>query len=438
MKIALLGGMIIDGNGGAPVPNGTVVIEGSKIVDVGQQRDFGPEVMEIDVSGKVVMPGLIDTHLHFGAWSQWLVSCQNRTLSYLMAMTVRHMRQALESGVTTARDFGGLEVGMCEAQAEGLIAGPRLQTAIVIIQPTNGLLDIRSGLVPSITAQGLAAFLPGLPTPWADGPDAVRSKVREALRLGADFIKLANTAVQHGNPKLDVDRPLFTRAELEAAVDEAHRAGVMVTCHVMNLKRPDALMDAIRAGVDLIDHGSYLDDDCIEEMVKRGTWYCPMFSVVDYHRSRHPNKEYRKKAAITYETTAKSFQKAVKAGVRICMGTDQCYESGWQGFEMRNMVENGYTPMETILASTKRAAESMRLDDLVGTLEAGKEADLLVLDADPLADINVFSDPSHLLLVMQAGKPVSGPLARLWPYRPSENLDLMSAMVTGELKKRSW
>lgn len=438
MKTALVGGAIIDGNGGSPLLNGTVVIEGTKILEIGRQREFGPDVHVVDVAGKTVMPGLIDTHLHFMAWAQWLISCQNRTLSYLMAMTVRHMRQALESGVTTARDFGGLEVGMCEAQAEGLILGPRTKTAIVIIQPTNGLLDIRSGLVPSITPQGMSVFVPGLPKPWADGPDAVRAKVREALRLGADFIKLANTTVQWANPKVDVDRPLFTRAELEAAVDEAHKAGVMVTCHVMNQYKTDALMDAILAGVDLIDHGTYLDDACVEEMVKRGTWYCPMFSVLDYHRARNPVKSYRAKAEIAYHTTAKSFQKAVKAGVPICMGTDQGYETGWQGFEMRNMVENGYSPMETILASTKRAAESMRLDDLVGTLEVGKEADLLVLDGDPLTDIGVFSDPSHLLLVMQAGKALSGPLARQWPYQSSENLDLMSAMVTGELKKRSW
>jgi imidazolonepropionase-like amidohydrolase len=438
MTVAFTGAKLIDGNGAAPLENATVIVDGTKVVEISDKCKFDSSVQVFDVAGKTLMPGLIDTHLHISAFFQWLISVQHRSLGYLFVLAIRHMRQLIESGVTSARDMGGLEAGICEAQAEGLIVGPRMQTAIVIIQPTNGLTDLRSGLNRTITPQGRYEILPGLPEPWADGPDAVRAKVREALRLGADSIKLANNATPWGNPKVRPDRPLFTRAELEAAVDEAHRAGVPVTCHVVGWDSTESTLDAIRAGVDLIDHGNLLDDECIEEMVKRGTWYCPMFSVLDYHRSRNPNQSVRAFAERTYQQTAASFQKAVKAGVRICMGTDQGYETGVQGFEMRNMVANGYTPMQTIVASTKLAAEAMRVDRLVGTLEVGKEADLLVLEGDPSRDIGIFSDPIHLRLVMQAGKPLAGPMAREFPYQPAENLDFMSAMLTGQLKKRSW
>jgi imidazolonepropionase-like amidohydrolase len=415
-----------------------VIVDGNKIVEISDKRKFGSDVQAFDVAGKTVMPGLIDTHLHFAPYFQWLISSQHRSLGYLFSIVIRHMRQALETGVTAARDMGGLEAGICEAQAEGLILGPRMQTALVIIEPTNGLIDARSGLIRAITPQGLYQILPGLPAPWADGVDGVRAKVREALRYGADSIKLANTACPWGNPKVRWDRPLFTRAELEAAVDEAHRAGVPVTCHIINWDNTEAALDAIRAGVDLIDHGNYLDDECIEEMVKRGTWYCPMFFVLDYHRELIHVLKVRPIAEHTYQQTAESFRKAVKAGVRICMGTDQGYESGVQGFEMTQYVKNGMSPMQAIVTSTKRSAEAMRMDHLVGTLEPGKEADLLVLDRDPLADISVLGDPANLRLVMQAGKPVAGPMVREFPYQPSENLDFMSAMLTGQLKKRSW
>jgi imidazolonepropionase-like amidohydrolase len=434
MTIALIGGKIIDGKGGEPLEHGSVVIDGSKIVQVSEQYEFASDVHILDVSGKTVMPSLIDTHVHMAAWAQWLISRQAHPLAYMMSQTVLHLRRALETGVTSARDMGGLEVGFCQAQADGLLRGPRMQTAIVIIQPTNGLTDVRSGLIPTMTPQGLAAFLPGLPTPWADGVDGVRAKVREALRLGADSIKLANSSTPWGNPKLRPDRPLFTRDELEAAVNEAHRAGVLVTCHVMAWDNTEGTLDAIRAGVNLIDHGNLLDDECVEEMAKRGTWYCPMFSVLDFHRTRNPDPAFRATAAKTYDQTAASFRKALEAGVRICMGTDQSYESGWQSYEMWNMVDNGMTPMETILASTAWAAEAMCVDEVVGTLDLGKEADLLVLDGDPLEDIGIFSDPKHLLLVMQAGSAMSGPLARELPYRPPEHL----AFTDKGVSKRPW
>ena len=434
MRIALVGGTVIDGNGGAPVRNGTVVIEDSKIISVGQGHDLASEVLCIDVSGKTVMPGLIDTHVHFAAWAQWQITKQNRPLSYYMAETALNMRRTLETGVTSARDLGGLEVGFCDAQALGMIPGPRTLTACVIIQATNGVLDNLPGVGGAITPQGLTVKLPGIPSPWADGVDGVRAKVRETLRYGAHLIKIANTSSPWKNPNRRPDRPLYTRQEVEAIVDEAHRAGVQVCCHVLAGNGTEATLDAIRAGVDFIDHGDVLDDECIEEMVKRNTWYCPMFSILDFHRARNPNPAVNPIAAKSFEQTQVSFRKATAAGVRICMGTDHGAETGWQGQEMQWMAENGLTPMQSIVVSTKRSAEAMRMDKLVGTLDVGKEADLLVVDGDPLQDLRILSDPRRLSLVMQAGKPVSGPLARDFPYQVPVHLSFMSQPPS----KRSW
>jgi len=434
MTLALVGGKLIDGTGREPQEDSTVVIDDGKIVEVSEKKTFGAGVETVDISGKIVMPGLVDTHVHMAGWAQWLISRQKRPLAYLMAQTVLHMRRTLETGVTSARDMGGLEVGFCDAQAEGVLVGPRMQTAIVIIQPTNGLTDVRSGLIPTMTPQGISAFVPGLPTPWADGPYAVRAKVREALRLGANTIKLANTATPWGNPKVRPDRPLFTREELEAGVDEAHRAGVVVTCHVAGWDSTEATLDAIRAGVDLIDHGNLLDDECVDEMASRHTWYCPMFSVLDFQRKRNPNPGFRKMAEETYQQTRASFRKALEAGVRICMGTDQAYESGWQGLEMQNMVANGMTPMEAIMTSTSRAAEAMGIEGQVGSLESGKEADLVVLDGDPLEDEGIFCDSANLLLVMQGGNAISGLLSREFPYRAPDHLSFTDEGVA----KRVW
>jgi imidazolonepropionase-like amidohydrolase len=371
MTLALVGGKLIDGTGREPQEDSTVVIDDGKIVEVSEKKTFGAGVETVDISGKIVMPGLIDTHVHVGPWFQWLASSQGKALTYWTSKTAMFMRMFLYTGVTTARDMGGMEIGFAEAQADGLIPGPRMHAALTIIQATNGLTDNMPGIGGTITPQGFSRFMPGLPSPWADGVAAVRAKVREVLRYGATNIKCANSPTPWTNPKLLPDRPLFTPEELEALVDEAHRAGVQVTCHVVGYNSTESTLEAIRAGVDLIDHGPLLDGECVSEMVERDTWYCPMFAIIDFHRKRNPDPAVRPIAEKTFQLTRASFRNAVEAGVRICMGTDQGTETGWQGLELQCMVENGLTPMQAIVVSTKRAAEAMKVDDQVGTLEVG-------------------------------------------------------------------
>ena len=226
MVTALVGGTLIDGRGGRPRPDATLVVDGDQIVEVSGRRDFGSEVRLIDLEGRRVMPGLIDCHAHFAHWGMNLAAHQDSSLMLLAAETVAALRTTLEAGCTTARDLGGLDAGFREAVNRGLIAGPRLQCSLIIVSPTNGIVD-------PTTTQGMPSpSLPGMPSPSCNGPYEARAKVREVLRAGADVVKIATTGGV-SSPKVDPRRQLFTREEVEAIVDEAHMAGVQVTCHAL-------------------------------------------------------------------------------------------------------------------------------------------------------------------------------------------------------------
>ena len=407
MRTALIGATLIDGTGGLPRRDATVVLEDDTIVEVSQAREFGSEVRVVDLSGLTVLPGLIDCHIHLAHWGQRLYETPERSLMELACETVEAMRVTLAAGCTTARDLGGLESGFREAQRRGLIAGPRLQASLVIVSPTNGIVD-------ATTAHGLSSpTLPSMPRRYCNGPYEARAVVREVLHRGADVIKIASTGGV-SSPKVDPRRQIFTREEVEAIVDEAHLAGVQVTCHAVG--GPGLLM-AVQAGVDCIEHGAWLDDEVVAEMARRGTWYVPTFAVYRWHGTRGPEfKQVRARAL--WEPHRQSFQRALAAGVRIAMGTDiGGYGFGDTGLELELLVENGMTPAQAIETATRRSAECLRLAETLGTLEPGKQADLLVVDGDPLEDITILREPERRTLVVQAGRPVSPPAEAQWPAR---------------------
>jgi imidazolonepropionase-like amidohydrolase len=404
MVTALVNGALIDGNGGPARPGSTVVVDGERIAQVNQQRDFGSEVTVVDLGGKTVMPGLIDCHAHFAHWGMNLISHQDKSLMLLAAETVAALRTTLEVGCTTARDLGGLDAGFREAVNRGLIPGPRLQCSLTIVSPANGIAD-------PTTAQGLASpAVPGLPAPGCNGPYEARAKVREVLRSGADVIKIASTGGV-SSPKVDPRRQLFTREEVEAIVDEAHMAGVPVVCHALG--GPGLLM-AVQAGVDTIEHGGWLTQEVAAEMARRGTWYVPTFAVYRWHGTIGPEfKQVRARGM--REDHLKSFTLARRSGVKIAMGTDLGgYGYGETALELELLVEAGLSAAEAIEVSTRRSAECMRIDGEVGTLVAGKQADLIVVDGDPLADIGVLRrQRASLALVMKGGVGYAGTSAWL-------------------------
>jgi imidazolonepropionase-like amidohydrolase len=192
--------VLIDGTGSPPRRDSTLVVEGGKIGAVTRERVTGPDVRVVELAGRTIMPGLIDTHVHFAPWGLNLIGAQDRSLMLLAAETVHALRTTLEAGCTTARDLGGLDAGFREAVARGLIAGPRLAVSLVIVSPTNGIAD-------ATTAQGLASpTVPGMPGPECNGPYGARAKVREVLRAGADVVKIATTGGV-SSAKIDPRRP---------------------------------------------------------------------------------------------------------------------------------------------------------------------------------------------------------------------------------------
>jgi imidazolonepropionase-like amidohydrolase len=404
MKTALLDALLIDGRGGPPRPGATVVLDGARIEAVCHERQFGPDVRVIDVEGRTVMPGLIDCHVHLAPWALRLVSHPEQHLMELAAEAARALRTTLEGGCTTARDLGGLDAGFRDAVAGGVIAGPRLQVSCIIVSPTNGMTD-------PVTAQGIRSpALPGLPEPEGDGPDAARAKVREVLRAGADVIKIAVSGGVSA-PRVPARRPLFTPEEIAAVVDEAHHAGVPVACHAVG--GPNALA-AVRAGVDTIEHGAWLDDETVAEMARRGTWLVPTFAIYRWHAERGTPLR-RARAGELIAPHRESFGRARAAGVRIALGTDSgAYGHGETAVELAHMVEAGLSPADAIVVGTSRAAECLGLGAETGALEAGKAADLLVVDRDPLRDITVASDATARALVLRAGRPVGGTRRAAW------------------------
>jgi imidazolonepropionase-like amidohydrolase len=404
MKTALVDAVVLDGRGGPPRPGATVVLAGARIEAVCHERRFGPDVRVIDLEGRTVMPGLIDCHVHLAPWALRLLGYPEQHLMELAAQATRALGLTLEGGCTTARDLGGLDPGFRDAVQRDLIAGPRLQVSGIIVSPTNGMTD-------PVTPQGIRSpALPGLPEPAGDGPDAARAKVREAVRAGADVIKIAVSGGVSA-PRVPARRPLFTRAEIAAVVDEAHKAGVPVACHAVG--GPNALV-AVQAGVDTIEHGAWLDDATVAEMARRGTWLVPTFAIYRWHAERGtPLRQTRAREVMAPHR--ESFARARAAGVRIALGTDSgAYGHGETAVELAHMVEAGMAPAEAIAAGTARAADCLGLAGETGALEAGKAADLLVLDRDPLRDVTVVSDATARALVLQAGRPVGGTRRAAW------------------------
>jgi imidazolonepropionase-like amidohydrolase len=373
------GGRIVDGAGAGPL-EADLAVEDGRIVDIGPGLD-GDE--RVDLAGKAVLPGLFDCHTHV------MVSHidTNRNLqtpfSYRFYEAMGNLAATLRVGITTIRDAGGADLGVKEAVANGLIPGPRMQISLSMISQTGGHGD------PWVASGGEVHFFPrhpGVPETIVDGVDEMRHKVRELVRMGADVIKVAVS----GGVLSPRDRPThahFRQEELDTLVEEAAAAGIWVMAHA---QATPGIKQGIRAGIRSIDHGIYLDDEAISMMLDRGTWLVPTLvaprGVIDAADAG---------AAIPAQSVAKarevaeihraSFTKAVQAGVKVAMGTDSGVTPHGRNLrELTLMVEGGMTPMQAIVATTSSAAELMGLEGELGTLEAGKRADLVIVEGDPL------------------------------------------------------
>jgi len=373
------GASIIDGTGSSSA-EADLVVEDGRIVEIGSGLD-GDE--QVDLAGKSLLPGLFDCHTHLVVSTVDQMRNLQTPFSYRFYQAAENLAATLRIGITTVRDAGGADLGIKQAVADGLIPGPRMQISLSMIGQTGGHGD------PWMASGADLRWLPrhpGVPDTLVDGVDEMRRVVRTLVRMGADVIKVATS----GGVLSPRDKPThahFRLEELQVMVEEATAAGIFVMAHA---QATPGIKNAIRAGIRSIEHGIYLDDEAIEMMLARGTWLVPTLmaprGVIDAAEAGAAIPEASvAKAREVVEIHRASFAKAVEAGVKIAMGTDSgVTPHGLNLRELALMVEGGMTPMQAIEATTRSAAELMGLEDELGTLEAGKRADLVVVDGDAL------------------------------------------------------
>jgi imidazolonepropionase-like amidohydrolase len=399
-------GTLIDGNGGEPVLRAAVAMDGEKIVFVGKEEDlprFDGEVTYIDGEGGCILPGFIDTHVHMMFEFEPVEKRLATPFSLNFFKAINYMRNTINAGITSVRDCGGTDAGVKQAVEQGLIVGPRMQVSITALTTTGGHGD-------SYTASGQTVKLlldeyPGMPNGICDGVESVRKTVREILRAGADVIKVHST----GGVLSPTDHPEFTQFtvdELKVMVEEAaFRRGLKVMAHAQGA---EGIKNAIKAGIHSIEHGIYLDDECIDLMLKHDTYLVPTLlapvSVLELAEKAGMPEYGIKKAKEAIEAHKENIAKAYRAGVKIAMGTDAgVMAHGTNLRELTLMNEIGMTPMETIVATTKVAAECMGWEDKVGTLEVGKLADVIITKTNPLTDLRLLEDNSNIHVVIKGG-----------------------------------
>ncbi len=395
---------IIDGNGSEPADAQDVLVTDGHIAEIAPTESIAaPDgATVIDLSGKTLLPGFIDCHVHImGNPDPRLAPRPSnvpvRDDAYIksrsLLQAVGALRRTLDAGFTTIRDLGAPNeiFALRDSIAAGETVGPRVLASGKGITHTGG----------HGTEYGGMAIV-------ADGPDEVFKAIRYQAVAGADVIKIIGGSRPALSPPFR-GRPGYTTEELIPGVEEAHRAGLKVAAHAHS--HTEAIKYCIRAGVDSIEHGFPLDEVAADEMAERGTFLCPTLSVVpaaalaiEEGLWTYPGSEEQVKRMENYARN--TIRLAKQAGVKIALATDSAMPMVFHGenaHEFELMVEYGLTPMEAIVAGTRNAAENLGLLDEIGTIEAGKSADLVAVDADPLNDISTLRDPANIALAMKEG-----------------------------------
>jgi imidazolonepropionase-like amidohydrolase len=378
------------------------VIENGRIADVGTDLD-GDESVEL--SDRVLLPGMFDCHTHVMFSHIDLMRGIQTPFSYRFYEGAKNLEATLRAGITTVRDAGGADLGVKQAVADGLIPGPRLQISIRMLSQTGGHGDEWMPFGEHV--RWLGPPYPGSPDTIVDGPEAMRRKVRELIRDGADVIKVA-TSGGVLSTRDDPRHAHFRLDELEALVAEATAAGRWVMAHAQGA---DGIKNAIRSGIRSIDHGVYLDDEAISMMLDKGTYLVPTLIapqgvIAAAEGGAQIPEESLRKAKAVVDIHRESFRKAVAAGVKVAMGTDSGVTPHGENLrELELMAEGGMTSAQAITATTSVAAELMGLQDELGSIEPGKRADVVVIEGDPF-DLKTLSE--RIEAVYQDGQLVVG------------------------------
>jgi imidazolonepropionase-like amidohydrolase len=406
----ILKGRLIDGIG-RRAEQAIVEVRDNRILRV--EMNPGPgEAADLDAGQMTIMPGLIDAHVHL--WG-------TRTMDYFHRLVVpeevsllraaQDLNKLLDGGYTSIRDAGSRAgLFLRNAVNEGTLRGPRIKTPRLIINQTGGHLD--KHFIPLEEAKGKKTVCR-----IADGPDQCRQAVREQFREGADFIKICVTGGLTGE-KETPEEMQFTEEEIRAIVDEAQRKNAKVSAHAQGL---NGTKKAVDLGVQWIEHGVFLDEELCEAMVRRNVILTPTLAIS--HKFATEGERYGaptwavEKAKRVLDIHFRSFDLGHRFGVKMAAGTDfsgaPMLPHGKNAFELELMVKAGYSPMEALLAATRIGSETLGMEKELGSIEAGKLADLIVVDGDPLQDIRILQDSSRISLVMKGGEILKSTLPNL-------------------------
>lgn len=397
-------GRLLDRPGKAPRGASTIVIRDGRIAEIRDGHAPAPAGAKlIDLSGRYVLPGLIDSHVHLDSDAggvQALVENIESEPAVVAYRTAVNARKTLDAGFTTVRNLGdwtGATLALRDAVAAGTMPGPRIVDAGRSISTTSGHMDATLGVAEDLHA-GIAE------DNLCDGVESCRRAIRLQVRRGVDVIKIATTGGVNSRIGAGLNRQIFDD-EVKTLVDTAHLYKKKVAVHAHGA---DGINAALAAGADSIEHGTLLDDETLKLFRQSGAWYVPTLSTVNGYLERLAADPDAYPPAVLEKVkwrigiTGKALERAVPAGVRIAFGTDAgVSRHGRNADEFALMVKHGMTAAQAIEAATVNAATLLGVDKDVGTLEPGKAADLIAVEGDPLADVSVLT---RVAFVMKDGR----------------------------------
>ena len=395
MKKVIKCGQLFDSNTGKVLQDQAVVIDGNKIIEVVPAASVdcaGAEI--IDLSGKFVMPGLIDAHVHINMNGEPSVSYAVKSDAATALDSMIYAQRDLLAGFTTLRDEGAQgysDVAVRNAINAGKFFGPRISCSGEAIGGTGGHAD--SNFLPAVTGKHAFGQI-------IDSPDEGRKAARTAFKYGADQIKIMATGgvMSFGD---EPGAPELTYEEMKAIIDVAASKGKITSAHAHGA---EGIKIAIRAGITSIEHGMLMDDECIDMMAEHGTYLIPTiiaaYRIVKYGAESGIPAWAVEKAKICLDNDYESLRKCIAKGVKIGFGTDTgtpYNKHGEQGFEFSLMKEVGFTTEYILQAATRINAEMMKMDHQIGSIEAGKLADIVAFDVSPFEDISVMERCSFVM-----------------------------------------
>ena len=406
-KVAFKGGLLINGTGAEPVVNSLVLTEDDKIAYAGADKEIGPDYEVVDITGKTIMPGLIDSHLHFSGNltdddSDWVLE----DVVQKTVVAVQQAHECLENGLTTVGEISRSGIQIRNMVEAGVMKGPRVMATGLGFCRTCGHGD----------SHKLPSYYNDESHPWAervDGPWDLRKAVRRRLRQNPDAIKIWSTGggIWRWDQKLDQH---YTLEEIQAVVDECRMVGIPVWSHAEGY---GGALDSARAGVHLIIHGQTLNDECLDIMAEKGIYFCPTIQFLNewfktyappYIPEVHDQYPGDTVAEKELNRVYANLRKAKAKGIGLTIGSDSFCSSltpyGTTAIgEMYSFVEKaGISEMDTIVAATKTGAEMLKVDNVTGSLTEGKSADLLVINGNPLENIRAIA-VENMDVIMKEG-----------------------------------